>query len=159
MNDRPMDKRTNRPSTRPSTTDVRRDTFANTHTPIGRETQGLYPEISRTKLAKLTGKSVSGITGILNGRHKPTLELAGMIAMAIGVTIDELWVRLEGKQRERLERSVNCPNDGTVLQRNGMLSTCGKCGYAYDGRTKPLIKPLSSKRSKDIKSERKATKT
>ncbi len=69
---------------------------------IGRESDGLYPEVSRTKLAKLVGKSVGGITGVLNGRTKPTLELAGMIAMAVGVTIDELWVRLEEKQRERL---------------------------------------------------------
>jgi len=67
----------------------------------GMKSAGLYPEVSRTKLARNLGMSVSTVSCVLSGRQKPTLELAWKMAEAIGVTVDRLARELEGKQRER----------------------------------------------------------
>ena len=69
----------------------------------GREPIGLYPEMSRTKLAAITGKHITTITGILRGRTRCTLSLAMVIAQAVGLPVWVLNRDLERVQREFAE--------------------------------------------------------
>ncbi len=68
---------------------------------MGKESSGLYPEVSRTKLGAKVGKCPSTITGVLNGRQKPTFELAGKMAREMGIRLEELLDALEKRQKER----------------------------------------------------------
>jgi transcriptional regulator with XRE-family HTH domain len=68
--------------------------------PSGRRTTGLFPEISRTKLAQEMGKCVSAVAGYLQGRRKPGLMEAMQMADLIGVTVRELNWQLARKQAE-----------------------------------------------------------
>ena len=69
---------------------------------VGRHPDGAtaaYPEMSRTKLAAATGKHISTVTGMLNGRSAPKLGDAITIAREMGVTIEELYGELAKRQR------------------------------------------------------------
>ena len=82
--------------------EVLRDGPSRTRFPnrLGKESSGLYPEASRTKLAEKVGKCIATVTGVLNGRQKPTLELAAEMARWLGVTVDQLSEELAEKQGE-----------------------------------------------------------
>jgi hypothetical protein len=67
---------------------------------VGRRISGLFPEISRTKLAAEMGMCVSAVTGYLQGRRKPGLLEAVKMADLIGVTVQELSWQLARKQAE-----------------------------------------------------------
>ena len=74
---------------------------------VGRHPDGAtaaYPEMSRTKLAAATGKHISTVTGMLNGRSAPKLGDAITIAREMGVTIEELDRELAGR-REAYRRA------------------------------------------------------
>ena len=66
---------------------------------VGRHPNGAYPEMSRTKLAAATGKHISTVTGMLNGRSAPKLGDAITLAREMGVTIEELYGELAKRQR------------------------------------------------------------
>jgi DNA-binding XRE family transcriptional regulator len=68
----------------------------------GRQASGMYPQVSRTKLARVTGKDITTISQILRGRHKPPFDTALKIAGAVGVSPEELcrdWERQNEKFR------------------------------------------------------------
>ena len=69
---------------------------------VGRHPDGAtaaYPEMRRTKLAAATGKHISTVTGMLNGRSAPKLGDAITIAREMGVTIEELDRELAGRRK------------------------------------------------------------
>jgi DNA-binding XRE family transcriptional regulator len=68
---------------------------------IGRLPVGLYPRISRKLLAEKVKTAPETITRVLNGSVDPTLALAGRMAAALEMTIDELWAELSEARRER----------------------------------------------------------
>ena len=49
-------------------------------------------EMTQHELAKMTGVSRQTINAIESGKYSPSLELAGRIAHAFGVTLDEVFV-------------------------------------------------------------------
>lgn len=65
----------------------------------GRASTGLYPEISRGKLAELTGRHISTITGYLKGRTRMPLSTATIVATAIGVSVAQLNQDLQHQQQ------------------------------------------------------------
>ena len=56
----------------------------------GSEATGVYPEVSRQKLAALVGLHKSTITNIFQGRTKPDVALALRMAKEMRVEIEEL---------------------------------------------------------------------
>ena len=48
------------------------------------------PNINRSELARATGVDVAHISRILNGKSKPSLDLASKMAKHMCITIDEL---------------------------------------------------------------------
>ena len=56
----------------------------------GRPTLGIYPEISRTKLANLLGCSKSWVTWMLRGQRRIPLRVAIPMAKAIGIGVEQL---------------------------------------------------------------------
>ena len=73
----------------------------------GRDSEGLYPEVSRTKLAELTNRHISTITGYLKGRTRMPLATATIVAKAIGVSIDQLNEDLKKAQVEFANERLN----------------------------------------------------
>jgi transcriptional regulator with XRE-family HTH domain len=67
---------------------------------------GLYPEVSRTKLAEELGKDVSTVTGYLQGRTPPGLDDAAKIARLCGATLHELNWALAERQVEYAKAKV-----------------------------------------------------
>jgi transcriptional regulator with XRE-family HTH domain len=65
----------------------------------GRTARGLYPKVSRTKLAQALGLAVSTVGGYLRGRTRTPLDAATIIAREIGVPIDRLSRQLTAVQR------------------------------------------------------------
>ena len=66
---------------------------------------GLYPEVDRQKLARLLGIHKSTVTNILQGRTKPNLKAAMIIAREIRVDLEALDAALSLKRAEwRRER-------------------------------------------------------
>lgn len=66
----------------------------------GRNSTGLYPNLSRTKLAEATGLHPSTIVGLLRGRRKIPLNLALKIAAEVGVSVERLNADWEEQQRK-----------------------------------------------------------
>jgi transcriptional regulator with XRE-family HTH domain len=67
----------------------------------GREPAGLYPEISRTKLARACGSDCPTMVRVLNGSRRPSLELAAAVAKVVGVTVERLMEDLAGVRASR----------------------------------------------------------
>ena len=65
----------------------------------GRTARGLYPKVSRTKLAQALGLAVSTVGGYLRGRTRTPLDAATVMAREIGVPIDRLSRQLTAVQR------------------------------------------------------------
>ena len=70
----------------------------------GRPRTGLYPQLSRTAVAKKAGVDVSTITSILNGRIECSLRVAGTIARMAGVSLRQLHEDLLGVRAARGKR-------------------------------------------------------
>lgn len=70
---------------------------------IGRRSKGLYPEVSRVRIAEETGLDRSTIAGILVGRTAAKLEVALVIARAAGVSMEQLQADL-AKEREKYKQ-------------------------------------------------------
>jgi DNA-binding XRE family transcriptional regulator len=69
----------------------------------GRQASGMYPQVSRTKLAEVTGRDVTTISQIMRGRIRPKFEVALAMARAVGVEPEQFeadWQR----QRVKFER-------------------------------------------------------
>jgi transcriptional regulator with XRE-family HTH domain len=73
----------------------------------------MYPQVSRTKLAKATGKDITTISQIMRGRNGPKFETAIQIAKVVGVSPEEFaqdWQRQREKfkqaQRVKAERAA-----------------------------------------------------
>jgi plasmid maintenance system antidote protein VapI len=62
--------------------------------------KGLYPEISRTKVARLLGCDPSTVTGYLAGRTKMPLERAIRFAKLAGIPVETLQRDLSRAQSE-----------------------------------------------------------
>ncbi len=96
----------------------------------GRKSTGLYPHISRTKLAELTGYHITTITGMLKGRTRVTLDLAVLMAREIGVTVEQLSRELARKQEEYQKREK-----GRVVKK-GVTGTGTRTGKQGKGTGK-----------------------
>jgi transcriptional regulator with XRE-family HTH domain len=67
----------------------------------------MYPMVSRTKLAELTGKDITTISQIMRGRNRPKFETAIQIAKVVGVSpesFEQDWQRQRKKFLEKAER-------------------------------------------------------
>lgn len=73
---------------------------------VGRMAIGLYPEISRTKLARMIGCSTSKVSYILTGRFKCGLEMAMVLSKAAGVTVERLTEELKEQQERWAEKEL-----------------------------------------------------
>lgn len=71
-----------------------------------RPSRGLYPNASRTRIAQKTGKSVSSITGYLNGRSNCPLTIATQIAELLGMTLEQLSKELKEQQARRKKQKA-----------------------------------------------------
>lgn len=60
-------------------------------------------EISESALAAMTGLPPSVVRGILDGNGRLTEEIAGRLALAVGVPSD-FWLNLEANYRKPLKR-------------------------------------------------------
>lgn len=69
----------------------------------GRAATGMYPMVSRTKLAQETGKDITTISQIMRGRIKPGFEVAIVISKLVGVGIED-FERDWKKQRKKFTR-------------------------------------------------------
>jgi transcriptional regulator with XRE-family HTH domain len=75
----------------------------------GRPATGMYPMVSRAKLADLTGKDISTISQILRGRNRPKLEDAILIAKVVGVAPEGLlrdWQEQRRKFQQKAEKAA-----------------------------------------------------
>jgi plasmid maintenance system antidote protein VapI len=90
---------------------------------LGAQAKGLYPSVSRTKLAGVMGKHVSTITHWLVGRTRPGLEAALLMADYIGVSVEQLnrdlqqaqaGYRARGQGRARGRKSRRKKRGGQV---------------------------------------------
>ena len=54
----------------------------------GRAASGMYPQVSRTKLAQACGKDVTTISQIMRGRIRPSFDLALALAMTAAMGVD-----------------------------------------------------------------------
>lgn len=85
----------------------------------GRPTEfGLYPEVSRTRLAELLKKDLSTVTYILSGRHACKLSDASEISRLLGVKVEVLIGDLK-EQRERWEARAKRRQRAGVSSGNG----------------------------------------
>lgn len=57
---------------------------------VGAPAVGLYPEVSRTKLAREMGKHVATVASYLIGRVRPSLDTALILARLIGIEVERL---------------------------------------------------------------------
>lgn len=62
---------------------------------VGKLPEGLYPRVSRKKLALALGLHISTVSGILMGKTKVKVALAIRIAALVGVTVEKLSEDLE----------------------------------------------------------------
>lgn len=62
----------------------------------GAEVTGIYPHVSRTKLAEAMGKHISTVSKYLNGGRKMSLGVAVELAGLIGVGVEELEREVRG---------------------------------------------------------------
>ncbi len=73
----------------------------------GMEARGIYPDVSRTKLAQELGVHTATVSNYLGGRRKMPLGQAQEAARAMGVGLDEFVSALievrQGWERERKE--------------------------------------------------------
>jgi transcriptional regulator with XRE-family HTH domain len=69
----------------------------------GNKAEGAFPHLSRSRIAKHTGLSKSGVTRILRGERWPSHKVAEKIAAALGVKIGELLQEL-GDARDQQQR-------------------------------------------------------
>jgi DNA-binding XRE family transcriptional regulator len=69
----------------------------------GRAASGMYPQVSRTKLAQACGKDVTTISQIMRGRIRPKFEVALAVARAVGVDPEQFEVDWQ-RQRAKFER-------------------------------------------------------
>jgi transcriptional regulator with XRE-family HTH domain len=69
----------------------------------GNKAQGVFPHLSRSRIAEHTGLSVSGVTRILRGDRWPSHKAAEKIAAALGIKIGELFQEL-GDAREQQQQ-------------------------------------------------------
>jgi DNA-binding XRE family transcriptional regulator len=60
----------------------------------GNKAQGVFPHLSRSRIAEHTGLSASGVTRILRGDRWPSHKAAEKIAAALGIKIGELFQEL-----------------------------------------------------------------
>jgi transcriptional regulator with XRE-family HTH domain len=72
----------------------------------GAASTGLYPQVSRTKLAKALGMDTSTVSGYLAGRTPLRLRDALRVAELVGVGVEELNEALGKAQVEYAERRV-----------------------------------------------------
>jgi hypothetical protein len=68
----------------------------------GRTACGLYPEISRSLLARRTGAHVATISALLAGRTLCGPRLLDRVALLLGITTGELIEDVRGQQRRFL---------------------------------------------------------
>lgn len=71
---------------------------------VGRAATGLYPDVSRTKIAEATGWHISTVAGILQGRVRAQLDWAVIMAKIVGVTPEQLNKDLKAQQERYKER-------------------------------------------------------
>ena len=76
---------------------------------VGRTIKGLWPDVSRTRLAKAVGKDISTVSKYLNGSVRMPLEIAVPFAEIIGVTGETLLAKLEKARKIWIKRQ-----DGNV---------------------------------------------
>lgn len=65
--------------------------------------------ISITKLAELVGITQPNMSNIANGKTSPSLDLLERIAVALGVSVPELFA-------PQPTNTITCPKCGTVLE-------------------------------------------
>ena len=65
----------------------------------GRPCKGVYPEVSRAKLASALGVHISHASGMLSGRTKVSVSVALRMAELIGVSVQELSDTLAREQK------------------------------------------------------------
>jgi len=69
----------------------------------GRPTEGLYPHVSRTQLARVLGYGKSAVSWMLRGRLRiDRLSVAIPLAQAVGISVEQLQ-RDWQEERERYE--------------------------------------------------------
>ena len=66
----------------------------------GQLVKGLWPHVSRTKLAHIVGKDVATISRYLNGSRQMPLEVAVPFAEIVGVTGEELLKELSRARKK-----------------------------------------------------------
>ena len=65
--------------------------------------------VSITKLAELVGITQPNMSNIANGKTSPSLDLLERIAVALGVTVPELFA-------PQPTNTITCPHCGAVLE-------------------------------------------
>jgi DNA-binding XRE family transcriptional regulator len=70
----------------------------------GRQASGMYPQVSRTKLAEVTGKDITTISQIMRGRNRPKFDTALKIAHVVGVSPEEFCRHWQRQREKFLER-------------------------------------------------------
>lgn len=74
---------------------------------VGRRTIGIYPRVSRTKLAAELGKKTATVSRYFLGLKPMPLSVAVRVATMIGVSVGELNVELERVARRRRRAGRN----------------------------------------------------
>ena len=115
---------------------------------VGRPITGLYPEVSRHKLAAVTKLSVSTISGYLSGKKRCPAEVGAILAKGLGITMDQLYADLKAPQKEWLARRAR--------ERAAKKSVNGRAAAEASGRVKRVsVQVKNGKRT--VKGRVKAT--
>lgn len=81
---------------------------------VGKRTRGRvnseYPQLNVRETANRLGVSHGHLGRILNGKLKPGLKLAGVLAEALGITIEEVLEKCNDKRKRK--RKFNIPGAG-----------------------------------------------
>lgn len=78
---------------------------------IGRPALGLYPRVSRRKLAAATGLSIKTVSALLRGRDCH-VRVAVLVAGVLGVSVESLSAELEEYRSRRNQGKDNGNGDG-----------------------------------------------